>query len=111
MLHRGFYAKRLHPAGGSCVELSFELPHECPWTHRCGFRKLFYVQFSIQMRFDPDRKVAHSRVFYILLLRQQSTVLRLASWTPQKEHHRTGNRNCRSVPKVFLDKRKRQIDT
>jgi hypothetical protein len=84
MLHRGFYAKRLHPARGSCVELGFELTHECPWAHRCSVCKLFYVQFLLQMRFDPDRKVAHSRVLYALLLRQQRTVLVLSRWTRQE---------------------------
>src|SRR5208337_773521 len=70
MLHRDLDAKRLHPARGSRIELGFELTHECPWTHRRGVREMVYIKFSIQMRSDPDRQLAHSRIFYIFLLRQ-----------------------------------------
>jgi hypothetical protein len=50
--------------------LGFELTHECPWTHRRGVREMIYIKCSIQMRSDPDRQLAHSRIFYIFLLRQ-----------------------------------------
>ena len=70
MLHRDLDAKRLHPARGSRIELGFELTHECPGTHRRGVREMVYIKFSIQMRSDPDRQLAHSRIFYIFLLRQ-----------------------------------------
>jgi hypothetical protein len=35
----------------------------------------------------------------------------LAPWTGQEEHHRPGNRHGNRVPEIFLDKRKRQINT